>query len=293
MSRKHPVTRIASLTLATLLLFTTAVSAATGSINATDVKFRKAPDTSADILEVLQKDTPIEVISKEGDWYEVSRNQVNGYVYAQFVTVAEETAARSTEYGEQIKYVNANSLNIRAMPTAESEKLGELFRRNKVAVITNIVGWARVRTADGLTGYVLADYLVDTEAQVSRGNEEKVERLLKIAQTFLGVRYVHGGNSMKGTDCSGFVKMAFAKVGITTPRASSAYGSAGIRVARENLRPGDVVTFDIRNNGAIGHVGIYLGGDQFIHASSTKGKVVIARFSTYNEKYMGARRFIR
>lgn len=295
MSRKHPAARIASLTLATLLLFTTAVSAATGSINATDVKLRKGPDTSADILEVLDKDTPLEVLSKEGDWYEVSRNQINGYVFAQYVTVAEETAASpaTSEYGEQIKYVNANSLNIRAMPTAESDKLGELFRRNKVAVITNIVGWARVRTADGTTGYVLADYLVDTEAQVSRGNEEKVERLLKIANTFLGVRYVHGGNSMKGTDCSGFVKMAFAKVGITTPRASSAYGSAGVRVARENLRPGDVVTFDIRNNGAIGHVGIYLGGDQFIHASSTKGKVVIARFSTYNEKYMGARRFIR
>jgi cell wall-associated NlpC family hydrolase len=381
MSRKHPATRIASLTLATLLFFTTAVSAAPGTINATDVKFRKAPNTSAEILDVLDKNTPLEVTGREGDWVSVEKGGTSGYVYATYVTVPEtassETAAldnaastndaaatvsraateltgfvnasdvkfRSgpdtsfdilrvlnkntqvvvlkkleswqqvridgvegyiydkyvtvaapaahTEDGLQIMYVNANSLNIRSLPTSTSEKLGELYRRNQVVYLENIAGWARIQTKDGIIGYVLPNYLVDSEAGVSRGNEEKVERLLKISKTFLGVPYVHGGNSMRGTDCSGFVKMAFAKVGITTPRSSSAYASAGVKVSPGDLRPGDVVIFDIRGNGAIGHVGIYLGGDQFIHASSTNGKVVIAKYSTYNEIHKGARRFIR
>lgn len=367
MAHRHPATRIASLTLATLLFCTTAVSAATGTINATNVKFRSAPDTGADILDVLDKNTALEVLGTEGDWLQVKKDERSGYVYGTYVTVndtpasespatqqtAETTgivnasdvkfrsgpdtsfdiirtvdkntsvvvlkkleqwqqvridgvegyifgqyvtvvaAAAETADGSLIKYVNANSLNIRALPAASSEKLGELYRRNQVVYLENIAGWARIQTADGIVGYVLPDYLVDSETAVSRGNEEKVERLLKLSKTFLGVRYVHGGNSMKGTDCSGFVKMAFAKVGITTPRSSSAYGSAGIRVAPENLRPGDVVIFDLRGNGVIGHVGIYLGNDQFIHASSTLGKVVIAKYSTYNEIHMGARRFIR
>ena len=379
MSRKHPATRIASLTIATLMLFTTAVTAAPGTINATDVKFRKAPDTGAEILDVLDKDTSLEVTGREGDWVAVDKDGVKGYVYATYVTVPENTGTETstankadtddgstvsrasaeltgivnatdvkfrsgpdtsfdilreldkntqvvvlkkleswqqvridgvegyiydkyvtvtapasyTEDGLQIMYVNANSLNIRSLPTSTSEKLGALYRRNQVVYLENIAGWARIQTKDGIIGYVLPNYLVDSEAAVSRGNEEKVERLLQIAKTFLGVPYVHGGNSMRGTDCSGFVKMAFAKVGITTPRASSAYASAGIKVSPDNLRPGDVVIFDIRGNGAIGHVGIYLGGDQFIHASSTNGKVVIARYSTYNEIHRGARRFIR
>lgn len=291
MFRRQVAARIAALTLAIIVFSTTAASAAAGTINASDVKFRTGPDTSFDIIRVLQKDTPVVLLQSMDTWQKVQIDGVEGYVFGTFIATAPPPA--EVIYGERIRYVNANSLNIRAMPTAESEKLGELFRRNPVSEITTIAGWSRVRTKDGITGYILSDYLVDTEAAVSRGNEEKVERLLKLSQTFLGVPYVHGGYSMKGTDCSGFVKMAFAKIGITTPRGSSSYASAGVKVARENLRPGDVVTFDIRNNGSIGHVGIYLGGDQFIHASSTKGKVVIARFSTYNEKYMGARRFIR
>ena len=368
MSRKHPATRIASLTLSTLLALTTAVSAATGTINATDVKLRDNPTTSAKILDVLDKDTALNVLGTQGDWVEVKQGDVSGYVFGRYVTLTDTpvaaavpsavanteimgtvnasdvkfrkgpdtsfdvirtvekstqvvvlkkleqwqqvrldgvegyifgqfitlpAAAAAPEEKNSIRYVNANSLNIRSLPTSDSEKLGELYRQNKVVYLENIAGWARIETADGIIGYVLPDYLVDNAAAVSRGNDEKVERLLQLSKNFLGVRYVHGGYSMKGTDCSGFVKMAFAKVGITTPRSSSAYGSAGVRITRDNLRPGDVVTFDIRNNGSIGHVGIYLGNDQFIHASSTKGKVVIARFSTYNEKYMGARRFIR
>ena len=387
MTRKHPATRIASLTLITVLMLTTAVSAASGTINATDVKLREEPTTDARTLDVLDKDTVLHVMGVQGDWVQVTKGDFRGYVFGRYVTITDEQspataptdAARTTdgatpatasspaqaavstsilgtvnasdvkfrkgpdtafeiirtvdkdtqvvvlkkleqwqqvridgvdgyifsqfvtlpanasapEEKNVIRYVNANSLNIRSLPTTDSEKLGELTRQNKVVYLENIAGWARIETAAGIIGYVKPEYLVDNLAAVSRGNDEKVERLLQISKTFLGVPYVHGGYSMKGTDCSGFVKMAFAKVGITTPRSSSAYGSAGVRITRDNLRPGDVVTFDIRNNGTIGHVGIYLGNDQFIHASSTKGKVVIARFSTYNEKYMGARRFIR
>ncbi len=191
--------------------------------------------------------------------------------------------------------VDANSLNIRETASADSKKLGELVRGNEVVLLGQDGEWAKIRTAAGTTGHVLSKYLVSADEAISRGSVSKVDALLEAALSLKGVRYVHGGYSTKGTDCSGFVKMAFAKVGITTPRGSSSYASAGVKVSRANLQPGDVVCFD--SDGArvtnVSHVGIYMGNDLFIHASSTKGKVVVATFSTYQEKYLGARRFIR
>jgi uncharacterized protein YraI len=137
MSRKNPATRIASLTLATLLFFTTAVSAAPGTINATDVKFRKSPNTSAEILDVLDKNTPLEVTGREGDWVSVEKGGTSGYVYATYVTVPEtassetaspDTAAPAADAATTVSraateltgIVNAPTSNSAAVPTPPS-----------------------------------------------------------------------------------------------------------------------------------------------------------------------------
>lgn len=123
--------------------------------------------------------------------------------------------------------------------------------------------------------------------------EIKVDKVLSTAKRNLGVPYVWGGTSSSGLDCSGFTHYVLLQNGITVPRTAAAQYNSGIWVSRSNLKPGDLVFFTTYKAGP-SHVGIYLGNDQFIHASSGAGKVVISNLSNpyYTQRYLGARRVI-
>ncbi|MDX6510990.1 MAG: peptidoglycan DL-endopeptidase CwlO [Gaiellaceae bacterium] len=108
-----------------------------------------------------------------------------------------------------------------------------------------------------------------------------------IAMQFLGTPYVWGGASPGGFDCSGLVTYAFGQMGVSVPHSSYSQFGMGSPVSRDQLQPGDLVFF----NGA-GHVGIYIGGGQFIHAPHTGDVVKISSLSDswYAATYDGARR---
>ncbi len=123
----------------------------------------------------------------------------------------------------------------------------------------------------------------------------KSKKMTNLAKKKLGKRYVWGAVGQKNTfDCSGFTSYVCKKNGITIPRTSRAQSTYGKYVSRSNLKPGDLIFFDTskRRKGYVNHVGIYLGNDRFIHASSAKKKVVITRLgkSFYSKRYKGARR---
>jgi len=112
-----------------------------------------------------------------------------------------------------------------------------------------------------------------------------------IAMNYLGVPYVWGGASPSGFDCSGFVMYVFAQVGISLPHytvAQWSYADA-VSVPRNELQPGDLVFF-----AGLGHVGIYVGGGQFIHAPHTGDVVRIDSLSEgwYSSEYDGAKRIL-
>lgn len=111
---------------------------------------------------------------------------------------------------------------------------------------------------------------------------------MAIAKRYLGVRYVYGGASPKtGFDCSGFVMYVYAKLGISMPHSSSDQWHMGVRIARKQLEPGDLVFFDGKKEP--GHVGMYVGGAKFIHAPHTGDVVKISRLSgSYARNYVGA-----
>ena len=108
-----------------------------------------------------------------------------------------------------------------------------------------------------------------------------------IAMQYLGVPYVWGGASPSGFDCSGLVMYAYAQMGVSLPHYTGAQWGMGVPVAESDLEPGDLVFFD-----GLGHVGIYIGGGEFIHAPHTGDVVRIDSLSEswYAANYDGARR---
>ncbi|NMA67823.1 MAG: LysM peptidoglycan-binding domain-containing protein [Desulfitobacterium sp.] len=112
------------------------------------------------------------------------------------------------------------------------------------------------------------------------------------ALSFVGTKYVYGGSSASGFDCSGFTKYVYAGSGISLPRTSYAQFNSGTKVSKNNLQPGDLVFFSTYAAGA-SHVGIYIGGGRFVHASNPSSGVKINGIndSFYGPRYLGARRY--
>ncbi len=116
-------------------------------------------------------------------------------------------------------------------------------------------------------------------------------QLTRSALRFLGVPYVFGGTSTTGFDCSGYVQHVFAMLGVSLPRTADAQYDAGHRVVG-GMRAGDLVFFQTYAPGA-SHVGIYLGHDKFVHASSSHGVTVSSLHDSYwAARYIGAKRIL-
>ncbi|MDQ7047751.1 MAG: C40 family peptidase [Sulfurovum sp.] len=123
---------------------------------------------------------------------------------------------------------------------------------------------------------------------------KKCRKITKDAKKKLGKKYVWGASGTKNTyDCSSFTKYVYGKNGISIPRTSINQSKHGKYVKRKNLKKGDLIFFDTskRRKGYVNHVGIYLGNNKFIHASSAQKKVVVSSLSKfYGQRYRGARR---
>jgi cell wall-associated NlpC family hydrolase len=115
-----------------------------------------------------------------------------------------------------------------------------------------------------------------------------------IAGTALSLRgspYRNGGSDPSGFDCSGFVWYVFAQHGIRVPRTVTQQFNAGLNITNDELRAGDLVFFTTDTRGA-SHVGMAIGGDEFVHAPSSRGDVRVERISAryWSSRYVGARR---
>lgn len=117
------------------------------------------------------------------------------------------------------------------------------------------------------------------------------ELLMFVAQQTIGIPYKFGSNSFKSTDCSGYVQKVFSFIGIQLPRSAREQFKQGVSVDKENLSIGDLVFF--RTYASFpSHVGIYLGNNLFVHASSLARKVTIDSLNTsyYVKRFIGAKR---
>lgn len=127
------------------------------------------------------------------------------------------------------------------------------------------------------------------EALSSRGEE-----VVREASRYLGVPYVWGGESPSGFDCSGLVRFVFRKFGVDLPHYTESQARLGTPVARQDLRPGDVIFFgEDGGRGFLYHVGIYVGNNCFIHAPHRGDVVKVSELSgKYARNYACARRYL-
>ncbi len=124
---------------------------------------------------------------------------------------------------------------------------------------------------------------------------EFTHRLTQQIEAYLGVPYKWGGTTRQGMDCSGFVSVVYENaVGLRLPRKAREMYNQGRLVEKHDLRFGDLVFFERIENYGVSHVGIYIGDNEFAHASTSRG-VVISNLTEryYRERYVGARRVYR
>ncbi|MGQ7118302.1 bifunctional murein DD-endopeptidase/murein LD-carboxypeptidase, partial [Escherichia sp. HC-CC4] len=123
-------------------------------------------------------------------------------------------------------------------------------------------------------------------------NVDVKSRIMDQYADWKGVRYRLGGSTKKGIDCSGFVQRTFREqFGLELPRSTYEQQEMGKSVSRSNLRTGDLVLFRAGSTGR--HVGIYIGNNQFVHASTSSGVIISSMNEPYwKKRYNEARRVL-
>jgi peptidoglycan DL-endopeptidase LytE len=135
---------------------------------------------------------------------------------------------------------------------------------------------------------------ISSTQTTSRSNSdfEAGSRIVTYAKKFLGSPYKWGASNGKSFDCSGYVMYVFKNFGVKLGHGADDQFSVGSKVAKTDLQLGDAVFFTTYKKGA-SHVGIYVGDNKFIHASSSGGNVMITDLGSdyYSSRYIGARRY--
>lgn len=130
--------------------------------------------------------------------------------------------------------------------------------------------------------------------RVAAPNSSIAARVISSAENKLGSTYVYGDTGKEGYDCSGLVYSIYCnELGISLPRSSVSQSTFGKQVSKSDLQEGDLVFFNTTGNG-VSHVGIYIGGGKFIHASSGQGKVMTSSLDEgyYEDRYVNATRVL-
>jgi len=253
----------------------------TGAVN-----FRAGASTNDRIIRTLAANTSVSVLANQANgWSQVSHNGTNGFIRSDLLSEAGATNTSGNVIGTRWTVAG---VNMRSGSSTSHSIIRLLPRNTSVEILENLTnGWSRVRH-NGTVGFIRSDLL---NAERSNANSSLGQQIADFARGYEGHRYTWGGTSpATGFDCSGFVTYVLRNFGISVSRTSAQqFRDNGVPVSRAELQPGDLVFF-ARNGVNVNHVGIYIGGDRFIHAQGTGVGVVITPLSS--RTWFGARRVV-
>ena len=203
---------------------------------------------------------------------------------------ADQRRSIESQLAERQRLYNSVKNEIAQLEAAERRRQAEIERQARARVAAAEAARASARQgAIEVSSDPIASPVSDG-GSTSNVPPAKYGGVVGIAMQYLGVPYVWGGASPSGFDCSGLVMYVYAQVGVSLPHnAAMQYNTVGVFVSRDQLQPGDLVFFD-----GLGHMGMYIGGGQFIHAPHTGDVVKISSLydSWYASTYYGAKRVL-
>ena len=257
-----------------------AVGATTGS----SLRLRAEASTFSSIITTLDEGVAVAVLDDSIDgWYKVNYNGDVGYVSADYMVIDQDNVF--TTYGR----VTGDGVYVRSGPSTDSDVLNTVDADTIVTINGFVDGWYDVTCKYGTEGYIRSDFLVLT-------NSSSSSDIVDLAMQYLGTRYVYGGSSPSGFDCSGFTMYVYGQAGYSLPHSATSQWQSGLGTkvwSISALQPGDLVFFNdpSRNAGkACSHVGIYIGDGKHIHSSSSRsGGVIISDLTSgyYNTYFVG------
>ena len=286
----------------------------------TYVRFRTGPGTNYSIIGTYNTGKELTAYANVSNgWLFCSIDGKEGYVHGSYVYVVNNSTGSSSSPAatpaptqninvtipatsqpaastNKTGYIIGNNVRFRAAASMTSQILDELFYGNQVTITGTVGEWAQVVYADQV-GYVYSRYVKEgTYASYEPANDSgssgntgssasassvSGQDIVNFAGRFLGYKYRWGGTSPDtGFDCSGFVYYVFKNFGITVNRVASDQAANGVHVDAGSIQPGDILCF-YSGSSYIGHVGIYIGNNKFIHASNSTTGVIISDLSGY------------
>jgi cell wall-associated NlpC family hydrolase len=279
------------------------------------LNIRENPGTDQKVKGKMPGNAACEILEEKDGWYKVRSGSVTGYVASEFILKGYDANVKAMQTMKTELVVTGDVLNVRQEPSTSCSVSTSVSSGEHLEIVEDVKdGWYKVNI-NNLTGYVSAEFVqkvntlpvaaeivevvVNTKAttkisgpKFNTGNldqtvSQTAKDIIEYSMQFLGNPYVYGGNSLtNGTDCSGFVKLIFAQYGYSLPRSSGDYIGVGTQIPYSSAKPGDIIVY--KYGSSIGHVAIYIGNGQIVHASTPSGGIRIGS-ATFVQPYCAVR----
>ena len=256
------------------------------------VNVRAEPDENSERVGSLPVHGIALVVEKGDTWTKIESGITMGYVRNDYLLFGDAAGAYAAETCPKVAKVNTTTLYVRAEQDENSECLTMIPEGESYEVIPrddDVDGWTYIQVDSDIEGYVSSEYVdisygfshaisvaEEEQARLAEMTSTKRQEIVNYALQFVGNPYVYGGTSLtNGTDCSGFTMSVYAHFGYGLPRTAAAQMQGLSSVDLSSIQPGDLL-FYRGKDGSIGHVTMYIGGGQVVHASSSTTGIIVS-----------------